>query len=217
MGQQSSHPSPELLFFLKKIYFFNLSETPGVAEPTCGVKLKFLSPTLHPPAFPPPLPPLPFPPQVWLTQHGVTMQAEFHGMLPVAEGAFEPLQQSAMRRSNRLKQACAVCHSLTVINKTIAVGEAYEQHLFKAVEAHFQARVEHLLVTSLLLVFYQSITSLLPVCYQSVTSLLPAYYQSFTILLLQCDKSQLPVAYHSIPSQLHPLLCSFQCATCQLP
>lgn len=195
MGQQSSHPSPELLVFLKKIYFFSLSETPGVAEPTCGVKLKCLSPTLHTPAFLPPPPP--FSPQVWLTQHGVTMQAEFHGMLPVAEGAFEALQQSAVRWSNRLKQACAVCHSLTVISKTTAVGEAYEQHLFKAVEAHFQARVKYLMVTSLL-----------SVCCQSLTNLLPVYYESSTILLPRCHKSQLSVAYQSITSQSHQLSCS---------
>ncbi|KAL3131606.1 hypothetical protein ABBQ38_007903 [Trebouxia sp. C0009 RCD-2024] len=65
--------------------------------------------------------------------------AEFHGMLPVAEGVFQPLQQNAMRWSNWLKQAMAVCHGLTFINKSTAVGEGFEQGLFKAVEARFQA------------------------------------------------------------------------------
>lgn len=49
------------------------------------------------------------------------------------------MQQNAVRWSNRLKQAAAVCNGLTVINKSTVVGEEFEQSLFKAVEARFKA------------------------------------------------------------------------------
>ena len=58
-------------------------------------------------------------------------------MVPVHNGEFEPLQQSAQRWSNRLKQGVAVCNSLVVINKTTVVGADMERSMFKAVEARF--------------------------------------------------------------------------------
>ena len=67
------------------------------------------------------------------------MQAEWHGIVPVTNGAFEPIQSSAVRWSNQLKQAAAVCNELTMINKSTIVGEDMEQKLFKAVEARFKA------------------------------------------------------------------------------
>ena len=58
-------------------------------------------------------------------------------MIPANKGDFEGLQQNALRWSNRLKQAAAVCHSLTRVNKTMAVGDELERGLFKLVEAQF--------------------------------------------------------------------------------
>ncbi len=65
------------------------------------------------------------------------MQAELHGMLPVSNGCFEPLQRSALKWSNRLTQAAAVCNGLTMINKSTIAGDILERSLFKAVEARF--------------------------------------------------------------------------------
>ena len=64
-------------------------------------------------------------------------QAELHGMLPASKGEFEGLQQNAVRWGNRLRQAAAVCHGLTLANKTLLVGDELEQGLFKLVEAQF--------------------------------------------------------------------------------
>ncbi|KAL0032691.1 hypothetical protein WJX79_003604 [Trebouxia sp. C0005] len=66
--------------------------------------------------------------------------AELHGIIPVSNGSFEPLQQSAIRWSNALRQAAAVCNGLTLINKTTVVGEEVEQKVFKLVEARFKDR-----------------------------------------------------------------------------
>ncbi len=65
------------------------------------------------------------------------MQAKLHGMLPVSNGVFEPLQSSAIRWSNKLRQAAAVCNGLTMINKSTIAGDEVERSLFKAVEARF--------------------------------------------------------------------------------
>ena len=84
------------------------------------------------------------------------MQAELHGVIPVTDGCFEPLQQSAIRWSNALRQAAAVCNSLTLINKTTVVGEEVEQKLFKLVEARFKARLpsQSVCVCACMCVFY---------------------------------------------------------------
>lgn len=65
------------------------------------------------------------------------LQAGLHGVVPVQDGQFEPLQQSALRWSNRLKQGVAVCNSLVAINKSTVVGADMERSMFKAVEACF--------------------------------------------------------------------------------
>ena len=67
----------------------------------------------------------------------LVMQAGLHGVLPVHNGEFQLLQKSALRWSNRLKQAVAVCNSLVVINKSTVVGADMERSMFKAVEARF--------------------------------------------------------------------------------
>ena len=63
------------------------------------------------------------------------MQPELQGMLPVEQGRFAPLQQMAMRWPARLKQAVAVCNSLTLISKHQVVGDIADKQAFKAVEA----------------------------------------------------------------------------------
>lgn len=65
------------------------------------------------------------------------MQADLHGILPVHKGEFELLQKSALRWSNRLKQAVAVCNSLSMVSKNTVAGVDMERAMFKAVEAHF--------------------------------------------------------------------------------
>ena len=65
------------------------------------------------------------------------MQTELAGVLPVHKGEFQAIQQSALRWSNRLKQAVAVCNSLTMVNKNTVVGMDMERRMFKAVEARF--------------------------------------------------------------------------------
>ena len=83
--------------------------------------------------------------------HGVTnlamqwLQANLHGVLPVHQGSFASLQQNALRWSNRLKQACAVCHSLSMVGKTSVAGLDVERALFKAVEARFLVNLHHFL------------------------------------------------------------------------
>ena len=67
----------------------------------------------------------------------VLMQTELAGVLPVHKGEFQAIQQSALRWSNRLKQAVAVCNSLTMVNKNTVVGADMERSMFKAVEARF--------------------------------------------------------------------------------
>lgn len=68
-------------------------------------------------------------------------QAELHGVVPACNGRFEALQQSAVRWSNRLKQAIAVCNGLTFISQHSVVGNDLERKLFKTVEARFQVEL----------------------------------------------------------------------------
>ena len=65
------------------------------------------------------------------------MQAELHGLVPVEQGSFTGLQSIAMRWPNRLKQALAVCNSLTLIGRNQLVGDDADKQAFKAVEARF--------------------------------------------------------------------------------
>ena len=65
------------------------------------------------------------------------MQSDLHGMLPVVAGQFLSLQSDAVRWPVGLKQAAALCNSLTLINKIKVVGELDERRAFNAVEARF--------------------------------------------------------------------------------
>ena len=53
------------------------------------------------------------------------------------KGTFQSLQQNALRWSNRLKQAFAVCNSLNMVGKAAVAGVDMERTLFKLVEARF--------------------------------------------------------------------------------
>ena len=61
-------------------------------------------------------------------------------MVPVHKAAFVPMQQSAVAWSNRLKQAFAVCHTLSSVSKSVVAGADMERFLFKLVEARFLVR-----------------------------------------------------------------------------
>ena len=65
------------------------------------------------------------------------VQAELKGVVPVQQGEFQSLQQTALRWPNRLKQAMAVCNGLTMVGKHTVVGVDMERNMFKAVEARF--------------------------------------------------------------------------------
>ena len=67
------------------------------------------------------------------------MQSDLHGMVPVAAGQFLSLQTDAVRWPNSLRQAAALCNSLTLVSKSQVVGELGERHAFKNVEARFLA------------------------------------------------------------------------------
>ena len=73
------------------------------------------------------------------------LQAELHGVLPVVDSCFVPLQQTAVYWSNTLKQAVAVCNSLVMITKTAVAGLDVERSLFRAVEARFLVCLNKLL------------------------------------------------------------------------
>lgn len=68
------------------------------------------------------------------------LQPELHGMLPVEGGQFTGLQQSATHWPDSLKQAAALCNSLTPVGKNQVVGDLADKQAFKAVEARFLVR-----------------------------------------------------------------------------
>lgn len=68
------------------------------------------------------------------------MQPELHGMVPVEAGRFTGLQQSATYWPDSLKQAAAVCTSLTLVSKFKVVGDVADKQAHKAVEARFLVR-----------------------------------------------------------------------------
>lgn len=57
--------------------------------------------------------------------------------MPVKHGCFESLQHNAVQWCHTLKQAAAVCHSLSMVNKSTVAGVDLERSLFKLVEARF--------------------------------------------------------------------------------
>lgn len=60
-----------------------------------------------------------------------------HGVVPVEDAKFGPLQSVANSWSNKLTQAAAACNGLIMINKTTVAGDDLESALFKTVEARF--------------------------------------------------------------------------------
>ena len=68
-------------------------------------------------------------------------------MLPVVGGQLLSLQSDAVRWPNGLKQAAAVCNSLTLISRSQVAGELQEKRIFNAVEARFLVGLFLLLVS----------------------------------------------------------------------
>lgn len=68
---------------------------------------------------------------------GCLLQPHLHGVVPVVEGEFAPLQHSAVWWPTRLRQAAAVCNALTLVHRNKVLGDAAELAMYKAVEAHF--------------------------------------------------------------------------------
>ena len=58
-------------------------------------------------------------------------------MLPVEGAKFTGLQQLAVRWPDALKQAAALCTSLTCTRKGQVIGDVADKQAFKAVEARF--------------------------------------------------------------------------------
>lgn len=77
---------------------------------------------------------------IWLTS--CDLQPDLQGMLPVENAKFTSLQKSAFRWPDRLKQAAALCNTLTLINRNHVVGDVPEREAFKAVEAQFLVSLE---------------------------------------------------------------------------
>ncbi|KAL0046765.1 hypothetical protein WJX82_009387 [Trebouxia sp. C0006] len=67
---------------------------------------------------------------------------DLFGVIPVVEGNFTSLQKEAVWWPARLRQAAAVCNSLTFVRKNKVVGDAAEMKMCQAVEAHFVNRNE---------------------------------------------------------------------------
>lgn len=55
----------------------------------------------------------------------------------MVSGNFTQVQKNALRWPDRLKQAVAICNTLTLINKNHVVGDVAEKEAFQAVEAQF--------------------------------------------------------------------------------
>ncbi len=97
-----------------------------------------------------------------ITAFSVCWQVRLHGVLPVNNGSFQPLQQCAAYWNDRFKQAAAVCNGLTWVSKRSVVGDDLERKLFVMVEARFVVR-QGLFLLSLLFVIecqFHSLTRL---------------------------------------------------------
>ena len=102
------------------------------------------TPTINPTPAPTPIPPphtysqsYPCTCPTPASDHAWCVQPDLHGIVPVVEGQFTSLQKHAVWWSLRLRQAAAVCNSLTFVRKNRVVGDGAELKLCKAVEAHF--------------------------------------------------------------------------------
>ena len=69
------------------------------------------------------------------------MQPRLHGMLPVAHGEFQEVQQGAVHWPASLKQCAALCNSLSLVKKGVLVGDAADLAAFSACEATFLVRL----------------------------------------------------------------------------
>ncbi len=58
-------------------------------------------------------------------------------MVPVENGHFTGLHQSATHWPDALKQAAALCTSLTLVSNNQVAGDLADKQAFKAVEARF--------------------------------------------------------------------------------
>ena len=67
----------------------------------------------------------------------LAVQPDLLGVIPVVEGQFTSLQKDAVWWPPRLRQAAAICNSLTFVRKNKVVGDMAELKLCQAVEAHF--------------------------------------------------------------------------------
>ena len=71
------------------------------------------------------------------------LQVKLHGVIPVEDGCFRPLQQSSAYWNVRLRQAAAVCNSLTWVSRATLAGDDLERRLFDMVEARFLVSSHH--------------------------------------------------------------------------
>ena len=79
-----------------------------------------------------------WPSRVYLAQSTILcLQPELHGVLPVVHNSFTLLHRDAVEWPDMLKQAVAVCNSLTLMTRTQVVGDLAEKAAFKTVEARF--------------------------------------------------------------------------------
>ena len=85
----------------------------------------------------PSAPPFPSTPLTHSADNRLHVQPDLHGVIPVIDGQFTPLQKDAVWWPPRLRQAAAVCNSLTFVRKNKVVGDVAELKLCRAVEANF--------------------------------------------------------------------------------
>ena len=130
--------------------------------PTCAALLQSFDTPVATPC--PPYPMLSHPPPP--PPSCLYVQPNLLGVIPVIEGQFTSLQKDAVWWPPRLRQAAAICNSLTFVRKNKVVGDMAELKLCQAVEAHF--------VVSLL-------PSLPSKCYRDI--LICDYSHSFTTQL----------------------------------
>ena len=84
-----------------------------------------------------PMPSITLPPHSYTAQVYLDVQPDLHGLIPVIDGQFTSLQKDAVWWPPRLRQAAAICNSLTFVRKNKVVGDTAELKLCKAVEANF--------------------------------------------------------------------------------
>lgn len=141
------------------------------------------------------------------------MQSELYGILPVEEGQFGQLQRSAVHWNNRLRQAVASCHSLTLVNKATVVGDEVEHSLFRAVEACFVVRLGCPCPCPVLCCLAMCCADL---CHAAPRSVV--WCNMFCCIVLGCATVQLAVLCCVVLCCTMPcrasLCCALQCCSC---